>query len=446
MSFGLNSNRKSELALKHAYRLSRHSRETAIFWLPGNSIHAFLESYSQIAQSCWIPGHDGPQADTRQLVRTWLLEHQNWFVIVDDVDHNLFSLSSSSSKYKIRDYIPAPDYGSLLVTTKSREFATSEDVIGEGFRVLDVGPMTDKEAYKLLQRQIPSLDLSDRNDVDELLKVLGNIPSRIVQLAHHVQQKRLTIKQLLSSPDLQHQFQSETKDSFTLSHSKKHMVPFSSKGVPAIDHFVQRVSDMRKLEEYFFPQQPHLTRRKMFVVHGLGGIGKTQLCIEFVRRYQARYSAVFWLDGSSEDALQRSYADTVARLPAGEIPLGLIHATEQASPDRRMIVQGVLNWLALPSNRQWLLVIDNVDHNHAARVRDPLAYDVKQYMPAADHGNIIVTSRLSTLTTPRNSLRLTGVDRDQGRAILEAIGGETMLGMMTAFYNNWSSDRAQVDI
>jgi hypothetical protein len=33
---------------------------------------------------------------------------------------------------------------------------------------------------------------------------------------------------------------------------------------------------------------------------------------------------------------------------------------------------------------------------------------------------------------PRNSPRLIGVDRDQGRAILEAIGGETMLGMVTA--------------
>jgi hypothetical protein len=203
------------------------------------------------------------------------------------------------------------------------------------------------------------------------------------------------------------------------------------KGVPAIDHFVQRVSEMQKLEEYFFPQQPHLTRRKMFVVHGLGGIGKTQLCIEFVRRYEEKYSAVFWLDGSSEDALQRSFIDVVARLPTDEVPLGLVQAAEQASPDERSIVRGVMDWLSLPSNRQWLLVIDNVDRDHTTKVKDPLAYDVKQYLPAADHGNVLVTSRLSTLTASRNSLRLTGVDRDQGRAILEAIGGETMLGMTT---------------
>jgi hypothetical protein len=205
------------------------------------------------------------------------------------------------------------------------------------------------------------------------------------------------------------------------------------KGVPAIDHFVQRVSDMQKLEEYFFPQQPHLTRRKTFVVHGLGGIGKTQLCIEFVRRYQEKYSAVFWLDGSSKDTLQRSFIDVVTRLPAAEVPLALVQAAEQASPDQLSIVRGVLDWLSLPSNQRWLLVIDNVDRDHTTKVKDPLAYDFKQYLPAADHGNMLVTSRLSTLMAPRNSLRLTEVDRDQGRAILEAIGGETMSGTVTAY-------------
>jgi hypothetical protein len=193
---------------------------------------------------------------------------------------------------------------------------------------------------------------------------------------------------------------------------------------------------MQRLEEYFSPQQFDLTRRKMFVVHGLGGIGKTQLCIEFVRRYQDKYSAVFWLDGSSEDALQRSFVDIIARLPADEVPLGLVRAAEEAGPDQRLIVQGVLDWLSLPSNRQWLLVLDNADRDHETKVRDPLAYDVKQYLPAVDHGNVLVTSRLSTLTVPRNSLRLTEVDRDQGRAILEAIGGDTMSGMMTAHRYN----------
>ncbi|THY07437.1 purine and uridine phosphorylase [Aureobasidium pullulans] len=206
--------------------------------------------------------------------------------------------------------------------------------------------------------------------------------------------------------------------------AEKHHVPFSLKGVPNIDHFVQRSSDMQELERFFFPQQSHDTRRKIFVVHGLGGIGKTQLSIEFVRQYQTKYSAVFWLDGSSKDALQNSFLDIVTRLPAGEVTPSLAHAAKQASPDMKLIVRGVQNWLSLPSNHRWLVVIDNVDRDYTTKGTDPLAYELKEYLPAADHGNVLVTSRLSTLVAARNSHRLTRVDHDQSRAILEAAGGE----------------------
>ncbi|TIA00516.1 TPR-like protein [Aureobasidium pullulans] len=206
--------------------------------------------------------------------------------------------------------------------------------------------------------------------------------------------------------------------------AEKHHVPFSLKGVPNIDHFVQRSNDMQELERFFFPQQSHDTRRKIFVVHGLGGIGKTQLSIDFVRQYQTKYSAVFWLDGSSKDALQNSFLNIVTRLPAGEVTLSLAHAAKQASPDMKLIVRGVQDWLSLPSNHRWLVVIDNVDRDYTTKGTDPLAYELKEYLPAADHGNVLVTSRLSTLVAARNSHRLTRVDHDQSRAILEAAGGE----------------------
>ncbi|CAD0032314.1 unnamed protein product, partial [Aureobasidium pullulans] len=206
--------------------------------------------------------------------------------------------------------------------------------------------------------------------------------------------------------------------------AEKHHVPFSLKGVPNIDHFVQRSNDMQELERFFFPQQSHDTRRKIFVVHGLGGIGKTQLSIEFVRQYQTKYSAVFWLDGSSKDALQNSFLNIVTRLPAGEVTLSLAHAAKQASPDMKLIVRGVQDWLSLPSNHRWLVVIDNVDRDYTTKGTDPLAHELKEYLPAADHGSVLVTSRLSTLVAARNNHRLTRVDHDQSRAILEAAGGE----------------------
>lgn len=117
---------------------------------------------------------------------------------------------------------------------------------------------------------------------------------------------------------------------------------------------------------------------------------------------------------------------------ANEVPLSLVNAAEQAKPDRRLIVRDRVDWLSLLSNQQWLVIIDNVDREHTTEEKDPLAYDVTQYLPLADHGSILITSRLSSLTGPRKSLRLTEVDHDQSRAILEAAGGDNVSGMMSA--------------
>lgn len=97
---------------------------------------------------------------------------------------------------------------------------------------------------------------------------------------------------------------------------------------------------------------------------------------------------------------------------ANEVPLSLVNAAEQAKPNRRLIVRDRVDWLSLLSNQQWLVIIDNVDGEHTTEEKDPLAYDVTQYPPLADHGSILITSRLSSLTGPRNSFCLTEVDHD----------------------------------
>lgn len=53
--------------------------------------------------------------------------------------------------------------------------------------------------------------------------------------------------------------------------------------------------------------------RKVAVVHGLGGIGKTQLVVEFARKHEGRFSAIFWLDGSSEASLKQSFVEAAQR-------------------------------------------------------------------------------------------------------------------------------------
>lgn len=48
--------------------------------------------------------------------------------------------------------------------------------------------------------------------------------------------------------------------------------------------------------------------RKVVVLHGLGGIGKTQLAIAYAKRHKDNYSAMFWLNIKDEDTLKQSFA------------------------------------------------------------------------------------------------------------------------------------------
>ncbi|KAL6406244.1 tetratricopeptide repeat domain protein [Ilyonectria robusta] len=195
--------------------------------------------------------------------------------------------------------------------------------------------------------------------------------------------------------------------------------PFSLDGVPASSNFVDRPSDTADLEKYLLPRRSHSRQtRKVFVLHGLGGVGKTQLAIDFARRHQATFSSVFWLDGRSEDRLRGSIAGCVNRIPNGQIPSTSQNQTEAHSKDDLdAAVASVMEWLARPDNGEWLLIFDNVDQDHEQGGVTG-AYDLRRYLPG-DHGAILVTTRLSRLAQLGESRRLAKVDLGLSKAIFK---------------------------
>jgi hypothetical protein len=58
----------------------------------------------------------------------------------------------------------------------------------------------------------------------------------------------------------------------------------------------------------------------------------------------------------------------------------------------------VLKWLAIQGNSRWLIIFDNIDQY--SPVNGPIgdAYDIFEFFPGADHGSILITSRLQGLT------------------------------------------------
>jgi tetratricopeptide (TPR) repeat protein len=177
---------------------------------------------------------------------------------------------------------------------------------------------------------------------------------------------------------------------------------------------------MAKLERVLMPQPGQSQRQKTHVLRGLGGIGKTQLVVEFARRHQRRFSSVFWLDGQSEDTLRRSIASYASRIPEGQIPETSRTYSANSSADVDGVVKDVMAWLARPDNTAWLLIFDNVDREHSIQGGDPDAYDVRRYLSGADHGSVLVTTRLARLEQLGDSQQLGKVSKEQGQTILES--------------------------
>jgi len=167
-------------------------------------------------------------------------------------------------------------------------------------------------------------------------------------------------------------------------------VGFSLSAVSETGKFVAREQELAEIQRALSGEGS----RRIVILHGLGGIGKTQLTIEYAKQYRTDYSAVFWLNIKDEDSLKHSFA-TIARQIQQEHPstdrLGMVDLTGNLVE----VVGAVKGWLSLPRNTKWLLVYDNYDNPKVAGNTDPAAVDIRYFFPEAYQGSIIITTRSS---------------------------------------------------
>jgi hypothetical protein len=150
---------------------------------------------------------------------------------------------------------------------------------------------------------------------------------------------------------------------------------------------------LTKIREAF---QGDGSRREVVLLQGLGGIGKTQLAVSFLKSHTDNFSAIVWLDGKSEDALKQSYAATAKRLYKYHPDSPLLRRAV-ASNEIDETVENVKDWFSTERNHRWLLVFDNVDNPKLPGVEDLQAYDIESYLPETHQGSILITTRSSRL-------------------------------------------------
>ena len=207
-------------------------------------------------------------------------------------------------------------------------------------------------------------------------------------------------------------------------------VNFSLKGIPVLNKFVARDAEMARLAEALLPNSGDRMRQKICVLCGLGGIGKTQLAIEFARKYRQNFSAVFWIDGSSQEKLKRSIANLANQLPQHQLLERAKLYAQEPHKELERAVEDVLSWFSQSSNEQWLLIYDNVDREISAEVSDPEAFSLRKFLPEADQGCILITSRLTNLWHLGGvDIRVGPVSELQGENILTNSVGEPVRGV-----------------
>ncbi len=161
-------------------------------------------------------------------------------------------------------------------------------------------------------------------------------------------------------------------------------------------HFTGRDDLLGQLEQMFAREQPDrpmsvrqaaLTQTQ--AITGLGGIGKTQIAIEYAyrARMQGRYQHTLWISAASEETILTSFVE-LARLLMPTL-------VEQEETNQRTIVAALVRWLE-QCVQPWLLLVDNADDLSL----------VQPYLPRWGNGCILLTTRVHAVGAFASSLEV----------------------------------------
>ncbi|MFL5653828.1 MAG: tetratricopeptide repeat protein, partial [Ktedonobacteraceae bacterium] len=127
-------------------------------------------------------------------------------------------------------------------------------------------------------------------------------------------------------------------------------------------------------------------------ISGLGGIGKTQIAVEYAYRYRDHYQAIFWINASTRDALSADFVMLAA----------LLDLPEQLEQDQDIVVRAVKRWLT--THTHWLLILDNTDNLEM----------IVDFLPVHGTGDVLLTTRLQALGTVAQSIEVEKMGLDEG--------------------------------
>ncbi len=135
-------------------------------------------------------------------------------------------------------------------------------------------------------------------------------------------------------------------------------------------------------------------------LHGLGGVGKSQIALEYAYRFRAEYDVVWWVSAQQPSVLRQALGELAVRL-AAELNLPLPGSVGER-------VQWVLDALRRGEPyRRWLLILDNAE----------TPSDLQDLLPQGP-GHVLVTTRDNGWSRHARALEVLTFDRAESVALL----------------------------
>jgi tetratricopeptide (TPR) repeat protein len=163
-------------------------------------------------------------------------------------------------------------------------------------------------------------------------------------------------------------------------------------------------------------------------ISGLGGIGKTQLALEYAYRSRHDYQAILWALADTRENLTSSYLAFAS----------LLDLPEQRKQESARVITAVKTWLQ--THTDWLLILDNADDlaltrdflppsfaGHAllttrAYVTGRFAQRLEVNVLSPEQGTLFLLRRAGRLAADATLEQASEQERDQARMLCEELG------------------------